>query len=118
MSLSKKQKWRAKKYGKQAIACGKTNWYLYQNQKGKEMIKKIYAVYDKKAKSELGLFEHPNDLVAIRDFSQLCAKEESPVCKFAEDYELRCLGQIDTDTCVITSDVKTIAEAVEYAKKD
>lgn len=82
------------------------------------MIKKIYAVYDKKAQSELGLFEQPNDLVAIRDFSQACSNAESPICKFAEDYELRYLGTIDTDSCVITSDVKTIAQAVEYVKKD
>lgn len=78
------------------------------------MIKKLYAVYDKKAESELGIFEQPNDLVAIRDFSQACAKDESPIRKFAEDYELRCLGQIDTETGIITPDVKTIAQATEY----
>lgn len=78
------------------------------------MIKKIYAVYDKKAQTELGLFEQPNDLVAIRDFSQACANKDSQIAKFAEDYELMSLGSIDTETGVITSDVKTIALAKDY----
>ena len=81
------------------------------------MIKKLYAVYDKKAETELGIFEQPNDLVAIRDFSQVCSKEDSQLAKFAEDYELRCLGTIDTDNCIINSDVKTIAQAIEYVNK-
>ena len=81
------------------------------------MIKKIYAVYDKKAQTELGLFEQPNDLVAIRDFSQVCAKEDSQIAKFADDYELMCLGTIDTETGIIKSDVKTIAQAKEYIKE-
>ena len=82
------------------------------------MNKKIYAVYDKKAQTELGLFEQPNDLVAIRDFSQVCTKEDSPIAKFAEDYELMCLGTIDTETGKIKSDVKTIAQAKEYTKSE
>ena len=80
------------------------------------MIKKLYAVYDKKAETELGLFEQPNDLVAIRDFSQVAKNKEHQICKFAEDYCLVCLGTIDTTTMQITSDVKTIAEAREYAE--
>lgn len=80
------------------------------------MIKKLYAVYDKKAETELGLFEQPNDLVAIRDFSQVCKNKEHQIAKFAEDYCLISLGTIDTTTMQIVSDVKTIAEAKEYAE--
>lgn len=82
------------------------------------MIKKLYAVYDKKAKSELGIFEHPNDLVAIRDFSQVASNKEHQISKFAEDYCLVCLGEINTETMEITSNVKTIAEAKEYVNQD
>lgn len=82
------------------------------------MIKKIYAVYDKKAESTLGLFEQPNDLVAIRDFSQVCTDEKSQICKFADDYCLVTLGTIDTKTMAITSEIKTIAEAKDYAKQE
>ena len=78
------------------------------------MIKKLYAVYDKKAQTELGLFEQPNDLVAIRDFSQVAKNPEHQINKFAEDYCLVCLGTIDTESMEIVSDVKTIAEAKEY----
>ena len=81
------------------------------------MIKKLYAVYDKKAETELGIFEQPNDLVAIRDFSQVCAKEDSQIAKFAEDYELMYLGVIDTSTGIIESSVRTIAQATEYVNK-
>ena len=82
------------------------------------MIKKLYAVYDKKAGTELGIFEHPNDLVAIRDFSQVCKNKEHQICKFAEDYCLVSLGTIDTTSMAITSDVKIIAEAKEYAEQE
>lgn len=80
------------------------------------MIKKIYAVYDKKAKTELGLMEQPNDLVAIRDFSQACKNKELQIAKFAEDYCLYALGTIDTETMKIESEVRVIAEANDYAE--
>lgn len=82
------------------------------------MIKKLYAVFDKKANNELGIFENANDLVAIRDFSQVCANKESQICKFAEDYCLVSLGTIDTETMAIVSDVKTIAEAKDYVNAE
>lgn len=88
------------------------------------MIKKLYAIYDKKAETELGIFEHPNDLVAIRDFSQACTyknpqtNEKSQIAKYPEDYCLVCLGTIDTTTMEIISDVKTVAEAKEYAEAE
>ena len=79
------------------------------------MIKRLYSVYDKKAKTTLQVFEMPNDLVAIRDFSQLCVKEDCQVCKFKEDYTLLCLGELDTETGVIKSEVREIAKAEDYA---
>lgn len=80
--------------------------------------KNLYCVYDKKAQAELGIFEQPNDLVAIRDFSQVCSNPEHQICKFAEDYCLVSIGKIDTETMAIESYVKTIAEATDYVKKD
>lgn len=82
------------------------------------MIKKLYAVYDKKAQTELNVFEGVNDLVAIRDFSQVCSNPEHQIAKFAEDYCLVSLGTIDTETMAIVSEVKTIAEAKDYAKQE
>lgn len=79
------------------------------------MIKKLYSVYDKKAKATLQVFEMPNDLVAIRDFSQLCVKEDCQITKFKEDYTLLCLGELDTETGVIKSEVREIAKAEDYA---
>lgn len=78
------------------------------------MIKKLYSVYDKKAQSTLQVFELPNDLVAIRDFSQICTNKESQIAKFAEDYSLMCLGELNTETGVIVSDVRVVAQAKDY----
>lgn len=79
------------------------------------MIKRLYSVYDKKAKATLQVFEMPNDLVAMRDFSQLCVKEDCQIAKFKEDYTLLCLGELDTETGVIKSEVREIAKAEDYA---
>lgn len=88
-----------------------------QNKKQEnKMIKKLYSVYDKKGNNTLGVYEQVNDLVAIRDFSLLCKKEDSFICKFPEDYCLMTLGEIDQETGIITPYVKTIAEAKEYTE--
>lgn len=81
------------------------------------MIKKLYSIYDKKAKATMGIFETTNDLVAIRDFSQVCSNKDSQIAKFAEDYQLLCLGEIDTNTGAIIPEVRVIAQAQEYAQK-
>lgn len=81
------------------------------------MIKKLYAVYDKKAQSEMNIFEMPNDLVAMRDFAQACTNDKSMITKYPEDYALACLGTINTETMEITSEVKFIAEAKDYVNK-
>ena len=82
------------------------------------MIKKFFAVYDKKAKNDLGIFTMPNDLVAMRDFSQACNNEQSQIKKFPEDFALMCLGTIDTETMTIQSNPKIIAEAKDYVNKE
>lgn len=82
------------------------------------MIKKLYSVYDKKAQNTLQVFEQINDLVAIRDFSQICTQKDSQIAKFAEDYELWALGEIDTISGIITPGVRTIANATDYAKAE
>ena len=88
--------------------------------KGKAMIKRLYSLYDKKANNCLGLYEQPNDLVAIRDFSRICANndEKNMIATFAEDYALLCLGEFDAETGKIESNVRTIAEAKDYVKAD
>ena len=78
------------------------------------MTKKLYSVYDKKGENMLGIYEQVNDLVAIRDFSMLCKKDDTPIKKFAEDYCLMALGELDQTTGAITSDIRKIAEATEY----
>lgn len=88
-------------------------------QRRTKMIRNIYSVYDKKASSCLGIFEQPNDLVAIRDFSQVCSHEDEKnmINKFAEDYDLLRLGKYDTETGELTVDKQIIAEAKDYVGK-
>ena len=82
------------------------------------MIKKIYAVYDKKQQSTQPIYEQVNNMVAIRDFSMLCSNEKVDMIRtYPEDYCLMCLGEFDTETGVITPSVQTIAEASEYVTK-
>lgn len=79
------------------------------------MIKKIFTVFDKKAKSTQPIYEATTDLVAIRDFSMLCQNDKvEMIRKFPDDYCLMCLGELDTDTGAITPNVRIIAEAKEY----
>ena len=87
-----------------------------QQQKEKIMIKNIYSVYDLKAGNCLGIFEQPNDLVAIRDFSQVCANkdEKNMINKFAEDYQLIRLGKYNTITGEIEADKQIVAYATDY----
>lgn len=81
------------------------------------MIKKLYSVYDKKSQATQAVYEQPNDLVAIRDFSMLCKNEKVDMIRqFPEDYCLLALGEIDQETGIITSGVKTIAEAKDYVE--
>ena len=83
------------------------------------MIKKLYTVYDKKGETGLAVFESANDLVAIRDFSHIVANksENNMIATYPDDYCLKLLGTYDTETGVIVSDVRVIAEAVEYQGK-
>lgn len=56
----------------------------------------IYTIYDRKGETYMGLMTHPNDAVASRslrlEFEQ---KPLQPIVKFADDYDLFCLGAYD-----------------------
>lgn len=62
----------------------------------------IYTIYDRKGESYLGLMTHANDGVACRslrlEFEQ---KPLQPIVKFAEDYDLFCIGAYDEESSQI-----------------
>lgn len=84
------------------------------------MIKKLYSVYDKKAENCLAIFEQPNDLVALRDFSRACTdkRENNVIAEYPDDYCLKSLGEFDSQSGEIKSDVKIIAEAKDYVNQN
>lgn len=84
------------------------------------MIKKLYSVYDKKAENCLAIFEQPNDLVALRDFSRACTdkRENNVIAEYPDDYCLKALGEFDSKSGEIKSEVHIIAEAKDYVNKD
>lgn len=79
------------------------------------MINKIFVIKDEKA-GFAEMFIQPNELVAIRNFSQTCANPETNLAKFPEDYSLWMLGEFDHDTGEITKykNLQKIADAKTY----
>lgn len=52
----------------------------------------LYCVHDIKAKMYMDPFVAFNDQIAMRDFQRNCMDRNSPLCVFADDYELVCVG--------------------------
>jgi len=57
-------------------------------------MKKMYSVYDNKAKSYGPVFSVAHDAVAIREFGSACQAESSPFSKYPDDFELHVIGAI------------------------
>ncbi|AXH74027.1 MAG: nonstructural protein [Microvirus sp.] len=79
--------------------------------------KKLYAVKDKK-EGIMEVFIQPNDLVAMRNFSQIAKDKNVMVGKFPEDFQLLKLGEIASESGELTSGVKVLAEAADYIAND
>lgn len=68
------------------------------------MLKRIYAVYDSLAQEMFGpLIVMPNDAAARRFFQDAVTGEGSRIAEHPEDYSLHFLGELDTETGVLTS---------------
>lgn len=83
------------------------------------MKNKVFVIKDEKA-GFAEPFIQPNELVAIRNFSQTCLNKETNLAKFPEDYSLWLIGEFDHDTGVIEryKNLTKIADAKTYAKVD
>lgn len=70
------------------------------------MTARIYGFHDKKAQAFIGdaagLVLLKNDVVALRQFADLCKQPDSMFARHPEDYELVSLGEFDSETGVIT----------------
>lgn len=81
------------------------------------MNKKIFAIKD--VKSGFGnLYIEQNELVALRNFSQVCTDPKTQIYEFPEDFSLYCLGVFDGETGeIIASEPVKVAEAISYVPK-
>jgi len=79
----------------------------------------IYIVYDLLAKIILGgMMMARNDEVARRAFYEALKAKDSPLAAHPADYELWCIGEINTNTAVITPHLDTanrVATGKEWA---
>lgn len=57
-------------------------------------MRKIFAVYDKKAESYGPLMALPHEAVAIREFENAVQQEDSPLRNYPDDFELHCIGSM------------------------
>lgn len=61
------------------------------------MIKKVFSVFDSKAKLFSTPFYSHNDKTAQRDFARAVNDSNSDLSKFSEDYSLMELGEFDDE---------------------
>lgn len=67
---------------------------------------RIYGFHDRKAQvfigDAAGLVLFKNDVVALRQFADLCRQDQSMFARHPQDYELVSLGEFDSESGVIT----------------
>lgn len=79
-------------------------------------MKKVYSVYDKKARFYGPLMVYDNGVSAIRDFEQMCLNTNTLPNKYPGDFALYYLGSYDTETGKVNCiDVpQHISDATEF----
>jgi len=63
----------------------------------------IYTIYDRLSKDAGPLFVQKTDASAVRATVAMMVEARKTIFD-AEEYDLRCVGTIDTETCVITTE--------------
>lgn len=73
----------------------------------------IYVIYDRKAQSIVNdmLMTIKHEAVAVRTFQDILAQPKAPMRQWPEDYELRRIAYLDTETCDIVAEQTSIITA-------
>lgn len=58
-------------------------------------MRRLYSVFDLKAKAYGPVMAYAHPAQAVRDFSQAVQDPQSTLCKYPEDFELQDLGGMD-----------------------
>jgi hypothetical protein len=87
------------------------------------MKQKLYTIKDNKAGLNMSVWEAPNDLVAIRQFSETInqkdrdGKPANNLGKYPKDFELYSLGLWDNETGIITPEYTMLQSAETFAEQ-
>lgn len=78
------------------------------------MFENLYRIYDLVSESYPGpIFIERKDEAAIRPFLGVLKNTDTTIGQHPEDFELRCLGTIDTHG-VITSNIRTVTSGKQW----
>jgi len=68
------------------------------------MIANVYAVFDRVSESvQGGVHVFPHDAVAVRFFRDVMDAPDTSLAKHPADYDLVCLGSLDSETPALVS---------------
>lgn len=80
----------------------------------------IYVLYDRAAENALRPFMiHKNDVVPLRETTDLANNPESVINRHAKDFELIHIGQVDCETLqLVPMQPRLVATALDLVRKD
>lgn len=83
------------------------------------MIKKVFSVYDAKARVYSNPFYAIRTEVAIRDFHRAATDPSSEISRFPLDYVLFLVGEFDDEACTFTTSEVPInlGDATQFFKE-
>lgn len=85
------------------------------------MVQVLTGIKDEAAKLFMGIEQHPTTAVAIRSFANVVQNEKAIIIKKnPKDFKLYFLGNLDTETGIITGrqNPEIIATAEEFISED
>jgi hypothetical protein len=62
------------------------------------MLLKMFSIYDEKAVAHVTPFFMHNEMMALRQFKNMCFDKNSQIGTNPEDYSLWCVGEFDDST--------------------
>lgn len=85
----------------------------------------LVTIQDKKSEGISPIWTERNPAIAVRNFVEQCQTKGTQYNKFPEDYALILVGEVETDTGIITPYItktenksKTLAEAINFVNTE
>lgn len=75
----------------------------------------LFVIYDLVARTSVGMImQQRHDAAAIRDFHSVLGDTRTVLGQAPSDYELRCVGSMDTETSDIEGSLRTVATGAAW----